>query len=199
MGIKILKTNWIIEYICVHGRQNIYNMDFVKSYIERFDIKENKYDKYGFLKVPELNRYLRELCQKKILNRTIEYSKKKSNLSPAWYYSYGIETKKSNLNKYGAWIVNAQHLTGEERLKWTFEMLDDAVSDSLKRQDYETNKKYILHYIKEISNLYDVMNIVDYNQFQSDIEKYMKEVSNGEIIKIRMENGDIITLSKEKN
>ena len=78
-------------------------------------------------------------------------------------------------------------------------MLDDAVSDSLKRQDYETNKKYILHYIKEISNLYDVMNIVDYNQFQSDIEKYMQEVSNGEIIKIRMENGDIITLSKEKN
>lgn len=199
MGVKVLKTNWIIEYICVHGRQNIYNMDFVKDYIERFNIKECKYDKYGFLKVPELNRYLRELCQGKILDRTIEYPKIRSKFSPAWYYSYGIETEKLSLNKYGAWVVNAQHLTGEERLKWTFEMLADAINDSLKKQNYEVNKDYILRYIKEINNLYEVMNIVDYNQFQNNIDKYMREVSNGEIIKIRMENGDIITFSKEKN
>ena len=36
MGIKILKTNWIIEYICAHGRQNIYNMDFVKTVYDPF-------------------------------------------------------------------------------------------------------------------------------------------------------------------
>ena len=156
MSTKRLKTSWIIKYIAQHGRQNLYTSDFVRVYVDKFRIKKIMYDDYGFMKVPELNNYMRELCKLNVLDKKIVHPKPNGNQTlPTWFFSYGIKDDNFKSKEFDEWLNNPANVSGVERLKWTFELLSDSLKDNLETQSFIQNKDCILQYINEISKVYE--------------------------------------------
>ena len=85
------KQKWIIEYLKVHKYVDIFDEDFVDSYIQECKPNCIEYKIYGAHFVSELSRYLAELYHQNILVRyTIGLSNSKDGY-PKWCYSYELK------------------------------------------------------------------------------------------------------------
>lgn len=98
--IKQEKLQWIIDYIEKHGSQDIYEEDFVDSYIQAFNPKVGDFIiPVNHIQVPELGRYLAELYrQGKLWRGTIPLNYTKDGVA-RYCYRYGIAGKRWNFDK----------------------------------------------------------------------------------------------------
>jgi len=89
---KYEKMDWIISFIKKSkvNHVDIFDSDFVETYIEECKPKKVLYQPYGANTVPELGRLLSEMYKSNMLDRATIGLERCYDGFPKWCYSYWI-------------------------------------------------------------------------------------------------------------
>jgi len=91
---KMQKQEWIYDYIKRNEYIDIFNAEFVDSYIKVCAPNTVYYQPYGAHTVPEIGRYLSEMYKNNLLERFRVPLAYQYSGFPTWCYVYHIKRKK---------------------------------------------------------------------------------------------------------